>query len=321
MVIGIRPTNDFAFKKIFGTSANKLALISLLNAILEPRIPLMDVEIQNPFNLQEFEQDKLCILDIKATDENKVIYDIEIQISVRPGLMQRLVFYACEEYAGQLCSGEPYTQLKPVVVIALLEEPLWREAKQYRHRFVLTDRESGRELSETLSIHILELTKYNLEKDGLTTATPLECWLYWLKNAQGFEPIQLLELFPEKPFQIASLQLIEISRKTEDRAMHNSREKAIRDYQWTIHVARDEGIQEGIKQGIKEGIREGIKEGEIKGEAKGELKGAIKTIQILENLLGLSLSSESELAGKSLQQLQAITSDLQSKIHNRTHGQ
>ena len=28
MRIGIRPINDFAFKKVFGTIANKLALIS-----------------------------------------------------------------------------------------------------------------------------------------------------------------------------------------------------------------------------------------------------------------------------------------------------
>ena len=116
MVIGIRPTNDFAFKKIFGSPANKLALISLLNAILEPLIPIVDVVIQNPFSVQDFEQDKLCILDVKATDQNGAIYDIEIQITVRPGLVQRLVFYGCEEYAGQLRSGEPYTQLKPVVV-------------------------------------------------------------------------------------------------------------------------------------------------------------------------------------------------------------
>lgn len=301
MVIGIRPTNDFAFRKIFGSSTNKLALISLLNAILEPSIPLMDVEIQNPFSHQDFEQDKFCILDIKARDENQVIYDIEIQISVRPGLVQRLVFYACEEYAGQLNSGELYTQLKPVVVIALLEESLWSNDLQYQHRFVLTDRASGRELSETLSIHILELSKYNLWEEGLTTATNLERWLYWLKHAQSYAPSRLLELFPERPFQIACTQLIEISEKTEDRAMYDAKEKAIRDQQWAIDIARDDGIKEGINE--------------------GKIAGEIKTIRILEDLLGLAASDQSDLLGKSLEQLQAITSDLQSQIQKRVHGQ
>ena len=38
--IGIRPTNDFAFKKTFGSPENKLALVSLLNAILT--LPVFD---------------------------------------------------------------------------------------------------------------------------------------------------------------------------------------------------------------------------------------------------------------------------------------
>jgi hypothetical protein len=40
MPIGIRPINDFAFKKIFGSPENRNVLISLLNAILELPIPV-----------------------------------------------------------------------------------------------------------------------------------------------------------------------------------------------------------------------------------------------------------------------------------------
>jgi len=55
--IGIRPINDFAFKKTFGSPENKVALISLLNAILMLPIPIADVTIENPFNLQDFQDD------------------------------------------------------------------------------------------------------------------------------------------------------------------------------------------------------------------------------------------------------------------------
>ena len=34
MLIGIRPINDVAFKKTFGSPEDKLALINLLNSIL-----------------------------------------------------------------------------------------------------------------------------------------------------------------------------------------------------------------------------------------------------------------------------------------------
>jgi hypothetical protein len=61
--IGISPMIDMAFKKTFGTPENKLALISLLNAILKLLVPIVDLTIINPYNLQDFETDKLSILD------------------------------------------------------------------------------------------------------------------------------------------------------------------------------------------------------------------------------------------------------------------
>lgn len=64
MQLGIRPTVDFAFKKTFGDPKNRLALISLLNAILDLPVPIADVTIENPFNYQDFADDKLSILDI-----------------------------------------------------------------------------------------------------------------------------------------------------------------------------------------------------------------------------------------------------------------
>ena len=117
MRIGIRPINDFAFKKIFGSDTNKLSLISFLNAVLCLGVPIVEVTIVNPYNMQDFLDDKLSILDIKATDANGAIYDIEMQVTIFEGLVQRVVFYGCEMYAGQLNAGDDYTELNPVYCI------------------------------------------------------------------------------------------------------------------------------------------------------------------------------------------------------------
>jgi hypothetical protein len=45
-----------------------------------------------------------------------------VQIAVKPGLVQRLVFYASKLYADQLYSGDEYGQLKPVIIIALTDQ-------------------------------------------------------------------------------------------------------------------------------------------------------------------------------------------------------
>ena len=68
MALGIKPTVDFAFKRIFGSAEHALPLVGLLQAILAPDQPLTEVEILNPFSYQEFQQDKLIVLDIRARD-------------------------------------------------------------------------------------------------------------------------------------------------------------------------------------------------------------------------------------------------------------
>ncbi len=48
MPLGINPTVDFAFKKVFGSPENIPVLIGLLNSILDLPRPIAHVEILNP---------------------------------------------------------------------------------------------------------------------------------------------------------------------------------------------------------------------------------------------------------------------------------
>ena len=52
--------------------------------------PIVDVTIENPYNLQDFLDDKLSILDIKAIDENRAVYSVEMQLAIHDGLVQRI---------------------------------------------------------------------------------------------------------------------------------------------------------------------------------------------------------------------------------------
>ena len=48
--LGIKAFVDFAFKMIFGSPENSVALIGLLNAILECEYRITDVTMLNPFS-------------------------------------------------------------------------------------------------------------------------------------------------------------------------------------------------------------------------------------------------------------------------------
>ncbi len=54
MPLGIRPTNDLAFKKTFGSEDSPEPLVSLLNAVLKPKRPIANVAIKNPFKVAGF---------------------------------------------------------------------------------------------------------------------------------------------------------------------------------------------------------------------------------------------------------------------------
>ena len=58
-------TNDFLFKAVFGQESNKKLTICLLNALLqlEGLKQIKEIEILNPFNIQNYKEDKRATID------------------------------------------------------------------------------------------------------------------------------------------------------------------------------------------------------------------------------------------------------------------
>ena len=157
-------------------------------------------------------------------------------------------------------------------------------------------------LGETLEIHTLELGWYNLQESELETASLLDRWLYWLLHAHQYDAQTLGSLFSQPEFQKATDSIDRIAKKTEDKAMYDTREKAIRDQQWILNAARREGLEEGE---IK---------GEIKGREEGELFGKIR---MLQNLLSLPQSTDQELHPRSRTELETLATELQAQLRKR----
>jgi predicted transposase/invertase (TIGR01784 family) len=350
MPLGIKPTVDFAFKKIFGSPENRPALVGLLNAILDLPQPIEDVQILNPFSYQEFAEEKQIVLDIRARDMEGRWLNIEMQVSVLAGLINRLVYYACSLYVEQLKSGEDYSRLCPAISICLLREELFRDTRVPHHRFRLADVEQGRLLADTVELHTVELGKYNVVEERLAEASEIEKWVFFFLYASEYEAGRLRELLPGEGFERAIAAAEAIAGRTEDRMMYDQREKAERDYRWAIESARreglelglqkgreegreegvqiglekgrEEGVQIGLEKGREEGRREGREEGVQIGLEKGLEKGReegvlIGKIQLLEQLLGQQQTPDEELLGRSLEELKSLLSRLQERLRHR----
>ncbi len=298
MALGIKPTVDFAFKRIFGSPENSQSLIGLLNAILDLPDPIHEVEILNPFSYQEFAADKLIVLDVRARDSAGRWLNIEMQVSIYAGLLQRLTYYACSLYVDQLATGQNYGTLRPAISICLLNKLLFADSDQPHFRFQMIDVPSGRPLSGGIEVHTVELTKYNLDESTIRDASPIEQWAFFLLFADRYEPQQLRDLLPSVAFQPAISTIQTIAAKSEDRSMYDQREKAQRDYEWAIAGAREEGHEVGRKEGIDLGMLVG-------------------KVHLLQGLLGDAESPAIELLTLSAAQLTALLADLQARLRSR----
>jgi predicted transposase/invertase (TIGR01784 family) len=117
MILGIDPKVDFAFKYLLGRESTRAILIDVLNNVLEPPAghEIVDIELLNPFNLQETLDDKLSILDIKARDQSGRQFNVEMQMLAYPDYEKRVVYYWAKFHQQQLHEGEDYGILRPTI--------------------------------------------------------------------------------------------------------------------------------------------------------------------------------------------------------------
>jgi predicted transposase/invertase (TIGR01784 family) len=338
MALGIKPTVDFAFKRIFGSPENEAALVGLLNAVLELPEPITAVEILNPFSYQEFAEQKQIVLDVRARDETGRWLNIEMQVTTFGGLPQRLVYYACSLYVDQLQAGDSYYDLQPAISICLLTKVLFSDTPVAHHRFRLTDERHGRVLDETVEVHTVELTKYNVTKENVAGASPLGQWAFFLLYADRYDGDRLRELLPGPGFEVAIRCLETIAARTEDRMMYDQREKARRDYEWIVESARREGVEQGLQQGLQQGLEQGLERGLQQGLERGLQQGLerglqqglerglqqgrqegllLGKVQVLKQLLGEEPPSVESLQELSIEELCAMVDQLQQRLRSR----
>jgi predicted transposase/invertase (TIGR01784 family) len=233
-------------------------------------------------------------LDVRARDSDGRWLNVEMQVTVFGGLLQRLVYYACSLYVDQLESGQGYADLRPAISICLLAQVLFPDTAVPHHRFRLVDREHARELAGAIEVHTVELLKYNRDVASISTATAIEQWAFFFLFADQYEPERLRELLPGSDFQQAVNVIEAIALKTEDRMMYDQREKAQRDYLWALDGARNEGRQEGCELGLLAG-----------------------KVQVLQQLLNQDPNPTESLLDRSTEELAAMLNDLQQQLRSR----
>jgi predicted transposase/invertase (TIGR01784 family) len=225
MKLGIDPKIDFAFKRM--CLANPV-LKSIVQSVVD--FEVMELEITNPFLDKVNSDGKMAILDIKAKDASGRLFNVEIQLSGGPDLLQRFLYYCARVYVSQLNEGEEYNTLSPTISICFVNGTVFRESNEYHTCIQLRDNHTHRIVSRDLELHIFELNKFRKHRNELNS--PLDQWLYFLLYAEGFDPKCPPPELTVPEISRAIKELNDMSDSTLERELYEARFKAQKDALW-----------------------------------------------------------------------------------------
>ena len=273
----LKVTNDYIFKKIFAKKGNESILKDFLIAVL--KIPIEKIEIIKDTYLERtIKENKLGILDIKATLNNNITVNIEMQVRNQYNIKERSLYYWSNLYSNNLYKNQDYIENNRTITINILDFNIFEEGP-YHEKCMITRKYNGEILTEDLEIHFIQIPKCSKKE----VKTKLDQWMQFIGNISKEGVKKAME--ENKEIKKAQEELEYLTGDEEERRLAFLREKAIRDEISNINGARKEGIKKGIEQGEKR------KQLELAKNMKEEKI----PIEQIEKITGLSLEEIEKL--------------------------
>jgi len=274
------PKLDIVFWMLFGEVRNRALLISLINAVLRPLVPIEAVEILSSEPERSTVGDKTIALDVRVRLTNGEQVDIEMQSQRRRALPERILYYWARLYAGQLSRGEGYEALRRCAVVLFANFSMLA-GQRFHSSFGARERDDAQLLTDQLELHVLELPKL---AEGLARNEEPLLGL-WGKFLAATSDAELETLAMTDPVLKEAKEALEgLSADPLARIRAEQRETALRAYQFEMGAAWHEGKAEGRAEGKAEGRAEGKAEGRAEGKAEGRAEGKAETLRKLVSL-------------------------------------
>lgn len=228
---------DFAFKKLFGTEANKDLLLSFLNSRFEGKEHFLDITYLNTEHLGVSANDRKAVFDVYCENEKGEKILIEMQNGEQQYFKDRSIFYSTFPIREQAKKGKDWDyELKRVYTICFLNFT-FNESKEFSHEVKLTDQTTGEVFYDKLTYLYLEMPKYKKTLPQLNTL--YDKWLYAIKHLGDLDerPAELKEAIFNRLFELA-----EIAKYTpQERQDYEESLKNFRDWYSVIKTAERKG--------------------------------------------------------------------------------
>ena len=249
----LSPKIDVVFRMLFGEQKHERITKKLIEDVIEEKVETIELE-QTPYLWGEQADDKLGIIDVRATINNKNPIDIEMQILNNHDIEKRILFYLSKLYLKQLKRGERYKKLNRSISIIFLDYEIekLKELPIHTKWQIRNDKNGKIVLTEDLEIHIIEIPKINkMLENG-----KLKKWILFLENPEGEETKKMAE--KEKEIKEAIETLEDISSDEAKERIAELREKYIMDRASELETAEEKGIKKGKREIAKKMKDKGV---------------------------------------------------------------
>ena len=275
---------DFAFKKLFGTEMNKDLLISFLNALLQGREVVLDINYLNTEHLGTQEYDRRAVFDVYCKNDKGEVFLVEMQKGEQQFFKDRSIYYSTFAIREQAPRGEWNYELKGVYTIGILNFCFDKEREgNYYHEVKLMDTATKEVFYDKLVFIYLEMPKFTKQENELESL--FDKWLYVIRNLAAL--MERPRVLQEKVFAhlFEAAEIAKFSRV--ERYEYEESLKAYRDWFSVMATAELRGEERGKEKGLKEGLEKGRIEERLRN-ARG-LKARGVDADIIAQVTGLSV--------------------------------
>lgn len=310
---------DFAFKKFFGTEANKEFLISFLNALLEleGEKEIADLTYLNTEQLGFSNNERRAVYDVYCTTKEGERFIVEIQKAKQENFRDRALYYSSFAIQDQGQKGTKNNtvywdyKLSPVYVVGILDFVMDDSPEKVNH--LITKVQLKDDLNEVfnknLNFIFIEMPKFRKEESELETF--MDKWLYAIKNLGKLDdkPTALTEAIFKRFFEVAEIAAFSQTERYD----YEENLKNCNDWFSVMNTAKKDGLEEGEAIGIEKGraegeaigLKKGRAEGEVIGLQKGETLGILKTAKKMKEE-GLDVNVISKLTNLSIDEIEKL---------------
>ena len=256
----LNPLNDYLFMKYMGEKGDEEQLLAFLNAVLQKtgRNGIVSVEIEGDRMLTaEIIGDKYSILDLRATTDEGVKVNIEVQLRNAGNMDRRSLFYWSREYVSGIEAGQDYVELPAVIAINIVDFDFIPVNEAHTSFHLWEDRHKDTMLTDALEIHFISMAKFRQLGESDIDNNCLHRWLAFFNRDTDSKTLKKI-ITMDRAIAKAQEKIAFVSRDKNALRDYQRREMALSDYTSGINHARREGEEKAYHTIVYNAAAKGI---------------------------------------------------------------